>query len=423
MRNNKKTRRNHKNINEHKKIKKQNKFIFYFLFLLIIILIAILGIIFSIKTFINNSNNGETESNLNGDISETTQTQEDTTFTITALGDILCHNTQYMDAYNKTTGTYDFDYAYENVKHYTQLGDLTIANIETSFAGAERGYSNYPTFNSPDALANSMKNIGVDIITTAGNHALDMGFSGLSRTIDTLDKADISHLGTYKSQEERDSVFIKYVKGVKIAFIDYTYGTNGIPVPSGKDFCINIINKDLIKSDIDKAKEQSPDVIIACMHWGTEYKTSANSDQKDLADFLFQNGVDVILGNHPHVLEQMEKRTVTLSDGSNKDGFVIYALGNFCADQTDEITRDSIILNLSITKHADGKISIDHAKYTPIYFSKKMVTTNGKIFKSLDLEKTIADYDAGVDTSIGSTNYQKLKTQLEKIKSIVGNEF
>ena len=155
------------------------------------------------------------------------------------------------------------------------------------------------------------------------------------------------------------------------------------------------------------------------MHWGTEYRTTANTEQEELADFLFQNGVDIILGNHPHVLEQMEKRTVTLSDGSTKDGFVIYALGNFICDQNAENTRNSIILNLTITKHTDGKITVDKADYTPIYMYKNSSLSIKKM-KLLDIEKTIENYDNGIDTSIGQTNYNYLKKQLEKIKNIVG---
>lgn len=118
-------------------------------------------------------------------------------FTLTAIGDIMCHNTQYWDAYNKSTDEYDFSYVFDDIKDYTLSPDITVANLETSFAGKERGYSNYPTFNSPDSLAKAVADIGVDVISTAGNHCLDMGFSGLSRTIDVLDSYGISHLGTY----------------------------------------------------------------------------------------------------------------------------------------------------------------------------------------------------------------------------------
>jgi len=356
-------------------------------------------------------------------VTGTTQVEEtDTTFTLTAIGDVMCHNTQYWDAYIKETNEYDFSYVFEDIERYIKTSDIAIGSLETSFAGEERGYSNYPTFNSPDNLAYSLKKIGLDILSTAGNHSLDMGFSGLSRTIDVLDNADISHLGTYKTPEDRDKILFKYVKGIKIAFVNYTYGTNGIPVPSGKEFCVNLIDKDLIKKDIESAKSQDADIIVACMHWGTEYRTTADDEQKQLADFLFQNGVDIILGNHPHVLEPMEKRTVTLEDGTTKDGFVIYALGNFICDQNAKNTRNSIILDLQITKHTDGKITIDHAEYTPIYMYKG-ATTNLRKMKLLDIEKCIENYESGADTSIEYSTYQNLKTQLESITSIVGPEF
>ena len=393
------------------------------IFRVLILLFIIILFIFLFNFFINKESN-------NTEISQTISNEEkvaqeeirpDVTFTLTAIGDIMCHNTQYWDAYQKETDTYDFSYVFENVKDYIAAGDISIANIETSFAGKDRGYSNYPVFNSPDELARDVKATGLDIITTAGNHCLDMGYSGLSRTIDVLKNNGIEQLGTYKSQEERDTIFIKDVKGVKIAFIDYTYGTNGIPVPSGKEYCVNLIDKDLIKKDIEAAKSQNVDMIVACMHWGDEYKTKANKEQEDLADFLFKNGVNVIIGNHPHVLEQMEKRTVTLEDGTTQDGFVIFACGNFICDQNAENTRNSIILNLDITRHSDGKVTVDKANYIPIYMYKG---APGKLrrMKVLDIEKSIANYENGTDNSIGQSTYNDLKKQLEKIKTIVGPE-
>ena len=391
------------------------------LFVFIIITLLLLGIflIFKLNIFKNTTDVSSTNS-LNPEIVENTKL-ENKTFTLTAIGDVLCHNTQYWDAHNKTTDEYDFSYVFDDVKAYTSAGDITLASLETSFAGKDVGYSNYPTFNSPDSLATALKGIGVDIISTAGNHALDMGFKGLCRTIDVLDNNEIEHLGTYKTQEDQEKILIKNINGLNIAFLNYTYGTNGIPIPSDKKFCVNLIDKDLIKKQIEQAKSSNADIIIACMHWGTEYKTTANDEQKDLSDFLFKNGVDVIIGNHPHVLEPMEKRTVTLDDGTEKECFVIYALGNFTADQRETITRDSIILNLTITKNTDGKISIDKATYTPIYMYK-YTNKSSKKFKVLDLEKTINDYESGQDTSIEKINYDLLKGQLVKIKEIVGEE-
>lgn len=417
--------KNKKNMKKEKKdrilIKSLSIFVIILIFILIIV--AMFYSTHNSNKFKYEISSTDTSNNISENTEKSSKNEEtDVTFTLTAIGDVMCHNTQYWDAYDKDTGEYDFSYVFDNISFYTKTTDITVGSLETSFAGEERGYSNYPTFNSPDNLAYSLKKIGVDVLSTAGNHCLDMGFSGLSRTIDVLDDADISHLGTYKTQENRDAVLFKYVKGVKIAFINYTYGTNGISVPSDKSFCVNLIDKDLIKKDIESAKSQKADLIVACMHWGTEYRTTANSEQEELADFLFQNGVDVILGNHPHVLEQMEKRTVTLENGSTKDGFVIYALGNFICDQNAENTRNSIILNLTITKHIDGKISIDKAVYIPIYMYKNSSLSIKKM-KLLDIEKSISEYDSGTNTSIGQTNYNYLKQQLEKIKNIVGAPF
>lgn len=404
-----------------KRSKKRNKKLLLILFIILLIFFIFILNKFNknLRTNINTENNSAETTLSNKNTKQ--DTAEPITFTLTSLGDTLCHNTQYWDAYNSQTDEYDFSYVYEDIKNYTSSSDITIGSLETTFAGKEKGYSNYPTFNTPDSLATALKNIGVDVVSLAGNHALDYGYTGLCRTIDVFNNIGLSHLGTYKTAEDQEKILIKDVKGVKIAFINYTYGTNGIPVPSGKEFCVNLIDKDFIKKQINQAKEQNVDMIVACMHWGTEYRTTANSEQKDLANFLFENGVDVILGNHPHVLEPMEKKTITLQDGTTKEVFVVYALGNFTADQRDEITRDSAILNLTITKNSDSKISIDKVNYVPIYMYKNTNVSTHK-FKILDIEKTIKDYEEGKNTSINSTVYNNLKKQLEKIKSILGDE-
>lgn len=344
---------------------------------------------------------------------------EDVTFTMAATGDIMCHNTQYKDAYNSATGEYDFAYVFEDVKRYIQTADIAVGNLETTFAGAEVGYSSYPTFNTPEALAYNLKDLGFDVLTTANNHSLDKSYKGIEGTIKYLDDADISHTGTFTSEESQNTILYKYVKGVKIAFLSYTYGTNGIPIPSGKDYCINLIDKDLISKHIALAKEQKPDLICVSMHWGEEYRTTPTKEQEELADFLFQSGVDVILGNHSHVLEPMEKRTITLEDGTQKDGFVIYSLGNFISGQVKELTKDTAILNIKITKHGDtGKISIDDASYIPLYMYKSNASTNA--FKLLDIRNEISAHDSGAAGAVGTSLYNTLVAELAKIEKILG---
>lgn len=371
----------------------------------------------------NSTEENDIASNQTGEIPvEKPITNKDITFSMAVTGDIMCHNTMYNDAYNSSKDTYDFSYMFEDVKYHLQTPDITVGNLETTFAGSKVGYSSYPTFNTPEILARNLKKAGFDVVSTANNHCLDKGFNGITSTIKYLDAADLAHTGTYKSQEDSEKILIKNVKGVKIAFLSFTYGTNGIPISKGKEYCVNLYDKKTITKQLDLAQKEDPDIICVSMHWGVEYQTIPNSKQKELADFLFKNGADIILGNHPHVPQSMERKTIKLDDGTTKQGFVIYSLGNFMADQGKPYTRDTAILKLQITKNAqDGSISINQATYTPIYIYKNK-NKSKKSFKLIDIEKTIESYEAGYDTSIGKSTYNTLKTELKNIKKIIGKE-
>ena len=215
---------------------------------------------------------------------------------------------------------------------------------------------------------------------------------------------------------------IKDVNGIKIGFLDYTYGTNGIPLPEGKEYAINMIDKDKMKTDMENIKAMDIDVLCVFMHWGEEYRLTPTTEQEELADFLFENGADLILGSHTHCLEPMEKRTVTLEDGTTKDGFIIYSLGNFMSGQNANHSRQSVILDIKLTKSGkDGKISIDYVTYTPIYMYNFYVGKGAGVFKVMDIEEEIANYEAG-NTSIGSSVYNTLKKELQEVYDIVGPE-
>ena len=298
---------------------------------------------------------------------------------------------------------------------------MQFGNLETTFAGKSAGYSSYPKFNTPESLAYNLKKLGFDILTTANNHCYDFGYNGIESTIDYLDTADIAHTGTFKSEESQNNVLLQNVKGINIAFLSFTYGTNGITIPSDKSYSVNLIDRDLIKNQISLAKSKHPDLICVSMHWGTEYKTSPNDEQTDLTNFLFENGVDIIIGNHPHVLQPMEKRDVTLSDGTIKDGFVVYSLGNFLADQSKKYSRSSAILNLNISKNEDGKISINTAKYTPIYIFKDKSKSTNK-FKIINLKNAVAAYEAGYTEDINQATYSTLKNELSNVQTLLGDE-
>ena len=392
-----------------------------FFLILLIIFAIILGWIGYKRFYSNNSkfvsseNISQDNSNSEGsDLTVKTTKKEDITINMSVIGDIMCHNSQYIDAFSGST--YDFSYVFSDIKHYIDNADIAIGNLETTFAGAARGYSNYPTFNTPEQLAQNLKDFGIDVVSTANNHCMDTGYKGLVSTLNYLDSAGISHTGTSRTQEEQNTVLIKDINGIKIAFLSFTYGTNGIPVSSERAYSVNLISDELILNQLQLAKAQNPDLICVSMHWGIEYQNTQNKEQERLADLLFQNGTDIILGSHPHVLQPMEKRTITLEDGSTKDGFVIYSLGNFMSGQTKERTRNSIILNIELTKNGEtDKISIGNISYVPIYMYKNTSKTTQK-YLVLDIENAIKQYDSG-NHIINSSTYSTLKTELSRIKN------
>jgi len=400
---------------------KKNKFNYKKLFTFILLFALAIFFVFKLTTTIL-----EQEYNNENKIETGTQTPiepEPITIHMAATGDIMCHLTNVKNAYNSTTKDYDFTNVFKNIAKYTQNADITVGNLETTFAGAKRGYTGYPTFNTPEVLGKNLRDIGFDVICTANNHSMDKGYSGLESTLNFLDEYELDHYGTARSSEEQDTILVKDVNGIKIAFLAYTYGTNGITVPKDKSYCVNLIDKNLIKEHIALAKEQNVDVICVNMHWGAEYKLTPNSTQKDLADFLFKNGVDIILGSHPHVLEPMEKRTVTLDDGTTKDGFVIYSLGNFVSGQIYANTKSTVILDIEITKNSDGTISIGTVNYTPVYLYDKGSSAKSRTrYTLIDVEQAISDYENNEENAVSKSLYNTLKTELTSIKKHIGNE-
>lgn len=403
MRKNTNYSRNNSNARKRQAKKLNYKKVFLFFAVLILIFYFMIS---GISKIFSHSKNKAVDTSAN--------VPQDITINMAVIGDIMCHSTNFTDAYNKEKDSYDFSRVFTDIKSYIQNADLAIGNLETTFAGKEVGYTGYPTFNTPEQLAQNIKDLGLDVVSTANNHSLDKRYNGLVKTLDELDKVNLSHTGTYRSKEEQDTILAKDIKGIKFAFLSFTYGTNGIPVPSGKEYCINLIDEKLMLDQIAKAKALNPDVICVSMHWGDEYKLKQNATQEKLADFLFKNGVDIILGSHPHVLEPMEKRTITLDDGTTKDGFVIYSLGNFMSGQVIENTMNTIILQLQITKHADNKITIDSYNYVPIYMYDKGAG-QAERYKILDINKTLAAYENG-DKSISEKLYNTLKAAKTKIE-------
>ena len=346
---------------------------------------------------------------------------DDIVINMVATGDIMCHTTNFNAAYNIETKTYDFTPVFVNVAKHITKADIAIGNLETTFAGEDRGYTGYPTFNSPEALGYALKDIGIDVLSTANNHSLDKRYTGVVSTLDTLDEIGISHVGTARSQEEQDTILVKDVNGIKIAFLAFTYGTNGIPVESGKEYCVNLIEEEaFMLKQLELAKAQKPDIICASMHWGVEYSQKPSEDQQHLANYLFNHGVDIIIGNHAHVVEPMEKRNITLEDGTQKEVFVVYALGNFVSGQTIEHTKSTAILDMQIRKSGEtGKITIDSVDYIPVYCYDRGGNRQNR-YELLDIREEITAYESGNTEKINKALYNTLKSELKNIESVLG---
>lgn len=287
--------------------------------------------------------------------------------TISAVGDLLIHSTVY-DAAKTGENSYNFNPMLERVKTYLQETDISIANQETIIGGTEIGLSNYPSFNSPFEVADALQEAGVDIVSIANNHTLDRGEKAIMNAINHYEKIGMEYVGGYKSTEDKARLRTISQNGIEFSFLSYTYGTNGIPIPEGKEYFVNLIDREAIKKDVEEAKQNS-DVVVVAMHWGVEYILYPNTEQEELAGFLAEIGVDIVIGHHPHVLQPM--KFIERPDGSKM--FVVYSLGNFLSGQKDDYKDIGGILQLHVEKFVDGsekKIEIKVDNFIPTYVSQ-----------------------------------------------------
>lgn len=385
-----------------------------FIFSMLLIIVAVFAIIVAIKEVADSSNVNVylyEEENVDSEV-EIPKEPEEYTLKISAGGDLLIHDTVFKSVKN-SNGTYNFDPIFADIKYVFEESDLSLINLEVPVAGNIFAPSNYPNFNSPVELLDGVKNMGIDVVCTANNHALDKGLKGLNETIKNAQAREIGVVGTYLTDDTKPLIIEK--NNIKIGIAAYTYGTNGIPIPSSAPYCVNIINKDSMKSDIDYMNEQGVDFKIFLMHFGQEYQTTQNKNQEDLANFLVNNGVDIVFGSHPHVPQPYEIKNVTLADGTEKQAFVIYSLGNFVSHQSDYYTKLGAVASVTISKKGDEKKLVEH-KVTPIYTYIKTISGRRQ-FRVVPLEKAIYEYDNGV-TTYSASEYNSFKKMLADTSSI-----
>ena len=267
--------------------------------------------------------------------------------TLMFAGDIMQHMPQVEAAWNDKLGIYIYDSCFKYITPWLSDADLTVANLETTLAG--KPFSGYPAFSSPDVLVTGMLNAGIDIVGTANNHCCDRGRTGIERTVSILDSMGMMHMGTYKNAEtyRKSNPMIVNTRGFRLAFVNYTYGTNNNPVPEND--VVSLIEKDRLLADMRAAHDSAVDMTIVFIHWGVEYQRAPNDFQKDIAETLFANGADIIIGSHPHVIQPMEWHR---NDSLKKDQLVVWSLGNFVSNQRKQYTDGGTTFKITLQKES-----------------------------------------------------------------------
>ncbi len=283
--------------------------------------------------------------------------QQPSRLTMVFTGDIMGHDTQIQSALSMGNGEYDYSSCFTYLRPYLEAADIAVGNLEVTLAGPP--YKGYPAFSSPDALAVELKNAGFDVLVNANNHAIDRGKKGLERTLHVLDSIGIIQTGVFRDPIERDEEYPLIIEknGIRIALLNYTYGTNGIQ-PSAPNI-VNYIDTIQIRQDLEKAASANPDFTIALMHWGLEYERTENKTQQVLAHFLFRNGADAIIGSHPHVVQP-----IRIIDGK----LVAYSKGNLISNQRKRYTDGGILVGITLEKTDTTRLTDYH--YLPVWVHK-----------------------------------------------------
>ena len=302
--------------------------------------------------------------------------EEKNNLSLVMVGDVLIHEAVFKDALNND-GSYDFNSMFEDIKPLLEGYDLKYCNQESIIGGKNLGISGYPNFNSPDEIGDTINNLGFNLVGLANNHAYDLGEDAINYSVNYWKKYEnIITSGSYLSKDERDDIKIYEKNGIKYAFLAYTTSLNGNKL--NKDYLVNMYDVDKVKSDIEKVS--SADLIIVAMHWGNEYTNTPTNSQREIAEYLANLGVDLIIGTHPHVVQP-----ITYID----DTLVIYSLGNFISNQLviDINPAIGLLVGLDITKEED-KIKFD-IKTKELIFS---YSDNSHNFKVIPFSKMDEDH-------------------------------
>ncbi|XOV69210.1 MAG: CapA family protein [Fluviicola sp.] len=330
---------------------------------------------------------------------------QDNETTFLFVGDVMQHDGQINAARNDVNDSYDYEDGWKFIRPIVNEYDIAVANLEVTLAG--KPFKGYPQFSAPDELAETLVNNGFNVILTANNHSCDRGAKGVIRTLDKLDELGVPHTGTFRSKEERDATYplILEENGMKIAMLNYTYGTNGLEVAA--PLIINYIDSTVIKEDIARAKELGAEYIVCNMHWGTEYKFLPNNYQKTYEQLCYREGADMVIGGHPHVVQPIERKKV-----GGEEKLTVWSLGNFVSNMQTRPTRGGLMVGSTIEKQGDD-INIKEAHYYLVYVMKK---SEGEVTQYYILPDF--DYNIHASTFIDAKNQGHYKLFMEDSRKL-----
>ncbi|NJK38415.1 MAG: CapA family protein [Oscillatoriales cyanobacterium RM2_1_1] len=332
--------------------------------------------------------------------------------TLLAVGDIMMHGSQIKSGYNSQIKTYNYDNFFTEVQPILHRGNWVIGNLETTLAGPEAKYTGYPRFNAPAPLADAIKTAGFNILTTANNHSLDRGEKGVLKTLENLRSRGLKPVGTAASLTEAQNILRVEKNQIDMAILAYTYGTNGIPIPQGKDYLVAVIDEAKIIQDIQTARASGADIVTVALHFGSEYQRQPNTQQKTLVKNLVNAGADIILGSHPHVVQPYEIFEQTNTDGTQRKAVAIYSMGNFISNQREKYRDLGVIFKVRLRKNfPEETIEISEVKGIPTWVHR--YTAQGRYqFRILPVEAVIGKRD---DALLSSQTYDRLETYLDQM--------
>lgn len=348
---------------------------------------------------------------INDRIDQTNQSisESDVIIKMAAVGDILCGEEMLRDGYNNETEKYDFSHMFSNISGYIKNADIVMGTMETGIANKE-----YNDENAPIEFAEAVKNSGVNFVTIAHNHSLDNGVDGIKETKDNLKKIGFDVVGD--KIEQSNAVIIKETKNTKIAYLTYTCFMNNETQRTKNELdCINMYSNKQAKEDIEYARKKGAEFICVMIHWGDPMSERVTNEQKEIADFLVDNGVNIIIGSHPSVVQPMEVK-------QNKDGdnvFIAYSIGTYISTLYSEESKTELILNIELRKNGkDGKVYLNKVNYVPIYMLDKGSEEENR-FCLIDMKQVATYYSEGNKEVITREVYDKLIEGLNRLNKIL----